>query len=717
MSASILLTGATGYIGGRLLRCFEEGGHAVRCLVREPARLVAIGSATETVQGDCLDEASLDRALAGVHSAYYLVHSMGGGSDFADVDRRAAGNFGRAAARAGVRRVIYLGGLTGDIESLSTHLRSRAETGDVLRASGVPVIEFRASIVIGAGSLSFEMIQALVERLPVMICPRWVDTLTQPIAIEDVLAYLAAALDLPKGAGSRIFEIGGPEIVSYGDMMRDYARLRDLMPDPAARAAANAASVRPLARPRDSSAGARRAGAGGRIEKFDGRPIIGRGRHLSDPADAAARGAHRRDRRWSRRATEDRYAYNRSRCAARASLRANPPHRRRHRLVFRYAALERAWPAGPLLRRRRHGPRAPRPGALRRERRHRRVDCRSVRARSPAAAVSRSQTARSRLAGVRGHTARRRAAIDDPSNGHIRSARGAGPRVLVRHSSDSRSDVPRHARADCSACLSRHAMKRKVAVNDLMQRGYVYHRTEPVGRNFASGFSPELTPKQMLRAGVFGGKYMTDCRGEFPSSWFIGVKLCAHRHDARLNFFGVNASQSLAVWRRMGWIRPQDPRGWFQWYCRYYMGRRSADDARQIRRWRAIARHVSAIRKQLREGRPRVPPAAKAGGVALGLRQSQGLAAVIRIGISSCLLGQAVRFDGGHKRDAFLTGTFGRFVEWVPVCPCSSIRCRDTRNGASKSSRQRSCAATCSRRIHRAAVSSGSGSTAPTKFR
>lgn len=228
MSASILLTGATGYIGGRLLRRLEEGGRAVRCLARHPERLSPNASNTEIVEGDCLDEASLDRALAGVHSAYYLVHSMGGQSDFADVDRRAADNFGRAAARAGVQRIIYLGGLTGSAGSLSAHLQSRLETGDVLRASGVPVIEFRASIVIGAGSLSFEMIQALVERLLVMICPRWVATLTQPIAITDVLAYLEAALDLPNNGDSPIFEIGGPEVVSYGGMMREYASLRGL---------------------------------------------------------------------------------------------------------------------------------------------------------------------------------------------------------------------------------------------------------------------------------------------------------------------------------------------------------------------------------------------------------------------------------------------------------------------------------------------------------
>ena len=140
-------------------------------------------------------------------------------------------------------------------------------------------------------------------------------------------------------------------------------------------------------------------------------------------------------------------------------------------------------------------------------------------------------------------------------------------------------------------------MREKVAVNDRMQRGYIYHRTEPAGRNFAPHFQPQLTPRQMLQLGVFGGKYMNDCRAEFPASWFKGAKLCEERHDARLNYFGVKASQSLAVWRRNGWVRAQDPRGWFQWYCRYYMGRRSADDRRQIRRWRAIARHVAAIVK------------------------------------------------------------------------------------------------------------------------
>ncbi len=142
----------------------------------------------------------------------------------------------------------------------------------------------------------------------------------------------------------------------------------------------------------------------------------------------------------------------------------------------------------------------------------------------------------------------------------------------------------------------------RVIVNDRMQRGYGYWRTEPAGRHFAARFRPQLTPKQMLELGIFGGKYMTDCRAEFPASWFERARLCAARHDPALNCFGVNASQSLAVWRRNGWIHPQDPRGWFQWYCRYYTGRRSGDDARQIRRWIAASRHVAAIMQNCEPG-------------------------------------------------------------------------------------------------------------------
>jgi lipocalin/uncharacterized protein YbjT (DUF2867 family)/ligand-binding SRPBCC domain-containing protein len=227
MAARVLLTGASGYIGSRLLRVLEESGCAVRCLARHPGRVGAGRATTEVVAGDCLDEASLAAAMKGVYQAFYLVHSMTSGHAFAERDREAAANFGRAARKAGVRRIIYLGGLGDDAGSLSTHLKSRRETGETLRGSGVPTIEFRASIVVGAGSLSIEMIRALVERLPVMICPTWVDTPTQPIAIDDVLAYLRAGLDLPDD-WQGVFEIGGPEVVSYGDMMRAYARLRGL---------------------------------------------------------------------------------------------------------------------------------------------------------------------------------------------------------------------------------------------------------------------------------------------------------------------------------------------------------------------------------------------------------------------------------------------------------------------------------------------------------
>src|SRR3954463_13846536 len=139
-------------------------------------------------------------------------------------------------------------------------------------------------------------------------------------------------------------------------------------------------------------------------------------------------------------------------------------------------------------------------------------------------------------------------------------------------------------------------MTRRVVVNDRMQRGYVYFRTEPVGRNFAAHFRHELTPRQMLQLGVFGGKYMTDCRAEFPRSWFTRAKLSPNFKDPSLNYFGVDASHPLKEWRRKRWIRREDPRGWFQWYCRYYMGRRSMDDERQIKRWRAVRRHIAQLK-------------------------------------------------------------------------------------------------------------------------
>ncbi|TWT30656.1 SDR family oxidoreductase [Blastopirellula retiformator] len=228
MAGAILLTGATGYVGGRLLPLLQQSGRHVRCLTRRPEALSDwAGPTTSIVKGDVLDQASLGEAFAGVDTAYYLVHSLGEQTDFEKQDRIAAENFAKSAAAAGVQRIVYLGGLGNPDHKLSKHLRSRQETGDVLRMHHPHVIEFRASIVIGSGSLSFEMIRALVERLPTMVCPKWVSVKAQPIAIEDLLAYLVAALDLPI-QHSQVYEIGGPDQLSYGELMREYAKQRGL---------------------------------------------------------------------------------------------------------------------------------------------------------------------------------------------------------------------------------------------------------------------------------------------------------------------------------------------------------------------------------------------------------------------------------------------------------------------------------------------------------
>jgi uncharacterized protein YbjT (DUF2867 family) len=230
MTGRILLTGASGYVGGRLLPRLEARGLAVRCLARRPEILARrVGPCTQVVEGDALRPETLAPALEGVEAAYYLIHSMDSAESvgFEAQDRLAAGNFGRAARAAGLRRIVYLGGLGDEGEELSPHLRSRHEVGRVLRASGVPVIELRASIVIGSGSLSFEMIRALVGRLPILVTPRWVRVVAQPIAIDDLLAYLEAALELETDE-SRIYEIGGAERLSYQELMHEYARQRGL---------------------------------------------------------------------------------------------------------------------------------------------------------------------------------------------------------------------------------------------------------------------------------------------------------------------------------------------------------------------------------------------------------------------------------------------------------------------------------------------------------
>ncbi len=217
----ILLTGATGYIGSRLAPRLRSLGHQVRALARDPGKLLAKGwDPADVVRGDVLDPSTLPAAFSGVDVAYYLVHSMTtAGGDFAARDREAARAFARAAAEAGVKRIVYLGGLGEAGAGLSEHLASRQETGDVLREGPVPVTELRAAIIVGAGSASFEIVRDLARRLPVMVCPRWVSSRCEPIAVRDVLSYLAGVLDEPRTAG-QVLEIGGGEVLTYADLMR-----------------------------------------------------------------------------------------------------------------------------------------------------------------------------------------------------------------------------------------------------------------------------------------------------------------------------------------------------------------------------------------------------------------------------------------------------------------------------------------------------------------
>ena len=227
----LLVTGATGYVGGRLVPRLLDAGFRVRVLVRGGAHRLAGRPWTSRIQvvvGDLLQPETLPPAVwAGVTAAYYLIHSMTTSPTFAERDLEAATYFGRAAAAAGIKRIIYLGGLGDPASVLSEHLRSRHDTGEALRASGVPVTEFRAGMVVGSGSLSFEMLRALCERLPIMLAPLWVFTRTQPIAIRDVLSYLIASLNQPESTGT-IIEIGGADVLTYGQMIMRYARVRGL---------------------------------------------------------------------------------------------------------------------------------------------------------------------------------------------------------------------------------------------------------------------------------------------------------------------------------------------------------------------------------------------------------------------------------------------------------------------------------------------------------
>lgn len=226
-TSRILVTGVTGFVGRRLIQHLERLGLTTRGMSRRAEPPSWLGNSTEYCQGDVFDPDSLVAALNDVDIAYYLIHSMGDEEDFAEQDRRAARNFVEAAASSGVRRIVYLSGL-GQGESLSKHLQSRQEVGRILASrTEVECIELRAAVVIGNESLSFQMIQQLTERLPVMICPRWVNTRTQPIAIEDVIKFLDRARECP-GEGNHVVEIGGADVVSYGDMIREYARQKSL---------------------------------------------------------------------------------------------------------------------------------------------------------------------------------------------------------------------------------------------------------------------------------------------------------------------------------------------------------------------------------------------------------------------------------------------------------------------------------------------------------
>lgn len=228
-SKRILITGATGYVGGRLLPLLEKSDYKIRCIARKPDYLKSrVSSDTEVVEGDLLKPETLENTFKDVDVAFYLVHLMAAKDSFEEKESKAAQNFAAAAKNAGIKRIVYLGGLGEESEGkLSPHLRSRHRTGEILRESGVQVIEFRSSVVIGSGSLSFEMIRSLVEKLPIMTTPTWVYVKTQPIAISDLLSFLIESVEIELKE-STIFEIGGKDVVSYGDLMKEYANQRGL---------------------------------------------------------------------------------------------------------------------------------------------------------------------------------------------------------------------------------------------------------------------------------------------------------------------------------------------------------------------------------------------------------------------------------------------------------------------------------------------------------
>ena len=380
----VLLTGATGYVGGRLLSKLEQRGVHVRCLTRRPEALrERVSPTTEVVGGDVFDSDSLASAMQDIDTAYYFVHSMGADRDFEEADRRAAVNFAQTASAAGIRRIIYLGGLINpkrNYPSISAVARRQA---NCCVQHHPQVIEFRASIVIGSGSLSFEMLRALVERLPVMICPRWVRVKAQPIAIEDLLSYLLEALDLPDGP-SQIYEIGGPDQVSYGQLMHEYARQRNLtrwmIPVPLltpylsslwlglvtplyARVGRKLVeSLRNETLVLDDLAARTFAVQPRSVHEAVARALVNEDREFAETrwSDALSSGGPPPSLgRCAIRFPARRFADGHRRRAARASLCSDPPHRRPNRLVLRELVVVGARFSGSAVRRCRRASRPP----------------------------------------------------------------------------------------------------------------------------------------------------------------------------------------------------------------------------------------------------------------------------------------------------------------------------------------------------------------------
>ena len=380
-----LVTGASGYIGGRLVPELLSAGYAVRCMARDPGKLSdrPWSDDVEIAVADAMDESAVRRALEGVDVAYYLIHSLGTDASFERRDRTAAQTFAAAAKAAGVQRIVYLGGIiSGQAGELSPHLRSRAEVGDILLASGVPTAALQAAVIIGSGSASFEMLRYLTERLPAMVTPKWVDTRIQPIAVRDVLRYLVGSATLPADV-SRRFDIGGPDVLTYAEMMRRYAEVAGLTPRIIVKVpVADAAAVVAVGRAGD--AGARQPGqAAGRIAAERGRLLRARHRRVHPgPARRAAAprpghhpgpAAHPRGRRLhplvvgrdarraqrpaadrpvvGRRIPVRRRAQQRRARLARGAVAGDRGHRRRDRVVLLPGRLGRPRAARPAGRR------------------------------------------------------------------------------------------------------------------------------------------------------------------------------------------------------------------------------------------------------------------------------------------------------------------------------------------------------------------------------